>query len=115
MPGVSVDVFHPAVFADSQPFASGLQFFFADLVFFTRLQAFGGAFVGGGHGAVALDVFLGFLLSWLCCAWAMEKSALSATAAKAARTGETVRNFLMERTLVIKIYLDWRSSNTLTR
>ena len=59
--GVSMDVFHPAVFADGQPFASGLQFFFADLVFFTRLQALGRAFVGGGHGAVALDVFFGFL------------------------------------------------------
>ena len=62
----SVDVFHAAILADGQAFASGLQFFVADLFFFARFQAFGGGLMGGGHGAVALDVFLGFLVGLLC-------------------------------------------------
>ena len=57
-----MNVFHPAVFADGQTFASGLQLFFTNLVFLARFQSFGGVFMGGGHGTVALDVFPGFLV-----------------------------------------------------
>ena len=64
LPG-SVDVFHAAVFADGQTLAGGLQFFLAHLVFLARFQAFGGGLMGGGHGPVALDVFLGFLVGVL--------------------------------------------------
>ena len=71
---------HAAVFADGQPFANGLQFFFASFIFFTRFQAFGGALVGGSHRPVALDVFPGFLVAVLRCANATENAALSAIA-----------------------------------
>ena len=54
-------MFHSAVFSDSQPFADGQQLFFTNLVFFPRFQAFGRALMGGGHGAVALNVFFSFL------------------------------------------------------
>jgi hypothetical protein len=46
-----------AVFANAQALASRLQVFHAGIVFFARFQAFGGAFVGSGHGFVACDVF----------------------------------------------------------
>ena len=56
-------IFHPAVFANGQPFASGLQFLAADLFIFARLKAFGGRLVRCGHGAVARDVFFGFFFA----------------------------------------------------
>ena len=55
-------VFHAAGFANGQAFTGSLQFFGAYVFFLARFQAFGCCFVGGRHGAVALDVFLGFFV-----------------------------------------------------
>ena len=109
----SVNVFHAAVFADGQPFASGLQLFFANLVFFTRFQAFGRGFVGGGHGAVALDVFLGFLVIVL--RMGQRKSGAQGQRGHTTQDGRELEELLGETKAWHKSYLDWRSSNTLTR
>jgi hypothetical protein len=58
-------VFHSAVFSHCQAFAGSLQVFHADIFLFARFQAFGGGFMGGGHGPVPLDVFLGLFLAVL--------------------------------------------------
>ena len=58
-----MNVFHPAVFANGQIAAGRLQVFLALVVVFTRLQALGGGFMGGRHGAVALNVGLGFFVA----------------------------------------------------
>lgn len=58
-------MFQTAVFTDCQAFASRLQLFLANLVFFARFQAFGRRLVGRGHGAVTLDVFFSFFVSVL--------------------------------------------------
>ncbi len=56
-------VFPPAVFANGQAFASGLQLLGTYLFFFARFQALGGRFMRHGHGAVAGDVFFGFFIA----------------------------------------------------
>ena len=56
-------MFHAAVFAHAKSFARGLKLFFTHLGLFGRFKAFGGAFVGGGHGAVAADVFFKLFVS----------------------------------------------------
>ena len=56
-------VFHAAIFANGQTLAGGLQFLVADVFFLARLKAFGGTFMGGGHRAVPLDIFLRFLVT----------------------------------------------------
>jgi hypothetical protein len=54
---------HAAVFANRQTLAGRLQFLQTLVFLFARFQAFSGALVGGGDGAVALDVRLGFLVT----------------------------------------------------
>ena len=61
----SMSVFHAAVFANGQAFASGLQLRGANIGFFTRLQAFGSRLVGRSHGAVALYIFFNFFVAVL--------------------------------------------------
>jgi hypothetical protein len=56
-------VLHTAHFAYRQAFACGLQLSFANLFFFASLQTLGSAFVGGGHRAVAGDIFLAFFVA----------------------------------------------------
>lgn len=56
-------VFHPAVFANCQAFASGLQFLAANIFVFARFQAFGGRLMRCGHGAVAGNVFFSFFIA----------------------------------------------------
>lgn len=58
-------VAHATVFPQGQTFASSLKFRNADFLAFARLQTLGSTFVCGSHGAVALDVFLDFLLGVL--------------------------------------------------
>ena len=55
-------VLHAAVFSDGQVFAGRLQLFHAHGFALAAFQALGSGFMGGGHGAVARDVFLGFLI-----------------------------------------------------
>ena len=108
-----MNVLHPAVFADSQAFASGLQLFFTNFVFLARFQAFGGVFMGGGHGTVALDVFLGFLVAVL--RMGQRKTGAQGQRGHAAQEGRNLEEFLDEMKAWHKSQLDWRSSNTLTR
>jgi hypothetical protein len=58
-------VFHSTVFSHRQAFAGSLQVFDADIFLFARLQAFGGGFMGGGHGPMPLYIFLGLFLAVL--------------------------------------------------
>ena len=60
--GRSVRVLHAAVFSDGQVPACRLQIFLALVVALAGLQALGGGLVGGSHGTVAGDVFLGVLV-----------------------------------------------------
>ena len=55
-------VFHAAVFSDGQVPACRLQIFLEMVVAIAGLQALGGRLVGGSHGTVAGDVFLGVLV-----------------------------------------------------
>ena len=59
----SVAVAHAAVCANAQAFAGGLECFLANVVALARLKALGSGLVRGGHGTVALDVGLGFLVA----------------------------------------------------
>jgi hypothetical protein len=63
----SVRVLHAAVFSNGQALAGACSSFMHTASPLPAFQAFGGGLVGGGHGAVALDVGLGFLVEW---AWA---------------------------------------------
>jgi hypothetical protein len=60
-----VGVPHAAVLANGQAFARGLQLGQANFFTFARLQTLGGSLMRGGHGAVALDVFLGLFVGVL--------------------------------------------------
>ena len=55
-------VLHAAVFSDGQVFAGRLQLFHAHGFALAAFQALGSGFMGGSHGAVALNVFLGLLV-----------------------------------------------------
>lgn len=58
-------VAHATVFTQCQTFACRLEFRHADFFTLARFQAFGSTFVRCGHAAVALDVFLHFLVGML--------------------------------------------------
>ena len=59
----SMLMLHPAIFANRQALARRLQFLAAHVFFFTGFQALCCGLVGGGHGAVAGNVFFGFLVA----------------------------------------------------
>lgn len=58
----SMRMAHAAELADTKTLAGHLEFLLALVVALARLQALGCSLVRGGHGTVALDVGLGFLV-----------------------------------------------------
>jgi hypothetical protein len=59
-------VSHATVFPNAKAFAGRLQLLDTGVWLLTAFQAFGGLFMGHGHGAVALHIFFDFFVAVLC-------------------------------------------------